>query len=344
MTIGAWRLPPTVLPDGQREDWWIGEGRLTREPIAGAEQLPGRFALPGLVDAHAHTSVGPDMQPDTLEGTVARIAGLRDAGVLVVRDVGSPKSLTLRIVPDAGMPTFVAAGRWHAPAGRFYPDFHDPVEPEQLMDAAIAEIRGGARWVKVIADYREPVLSYDAELLGRLVQAVHAAGARVAAHTQWPVVRDVVAAGVDSIEHGCLLDRETLEVMAIRGIAWTPTLNVFESSLARDLPDAQRSRYEAYRDNYRAMLPIAAAAGVTILAGTDTAGTVVDEVRRLIEFGLSPVRALRAASTDARGFLGLESLSEGTAADVVTYDADPRDDPKVLARPAAIVLHGTRIR
>jgi imidazolonepropionase-like amidohydrolase len=91
------------------------------------------------------------------------------------------------------------------------------------------------------------------------------------------------------------------------------------------------------------MLPRAADRGATILAGTDTAGSVVDEIRHLVAFGLTPTRALEAATTDARAFLGLPSLEVGGPADVVTFDDDPRDDPDVLAHPAAVVQDGIRI-
>jgi imidazolonepropionase-like amidohydrolase len=54
--------------------------------------------------------------------------------------------------------------------------------------------------------------------------------------------------------------------------------------------------------------------------------------------------ALRAASTAAREFLGRPGLDDGAPADVVTYDADPRDDPAVIGRPAAILRAGVRVR
>jgi imidazolonepropionase-like amidohydrolase len=91
------------------------------------------------------------------------------------------------------------------------------------------------------------------------------------------------------------------------------------------------------------MIPLAARLGVALLAGTDTVGTVVDEVRQLVDYGLEPVDALRAASTAARAFLGEPGLDDGAAADLVTFDDDPRDDPGVLARPAAVVLNGRRV-
>lgn len=61
------------------------------------------------------------------------------------------------------------------------------------------------------------------------------------------------------------------------------------------------------------------------------------------QFGLMPVGALRAVKTDARAFFGAASIEAGGPADVVTFEQDPRDDPAVLSRPAAVVLRGIRI-
>ena len=94
----------------------------------------------------------------------------------------------------------------------------------------------------------------------------------------------------------------------------------------------------------RTLLPVAVRLGVTVMTGTDVAGTVADEVSLLAQFGLPPVEALRAATTAARAFLGAPTLEAGARGDVVTYDADPRDDPTVLAHPRAIVLNGQRVR
>ena len=339
-----WRLPPMLLPDGEQRDLWIDGGRLAAVPADGAEVLPGRFALPGLVDAHAHVAIGPGLQP--LDAASARDAllRLREQGILLVRDVGAPRSVTLRIAPDPSLPHLIAAGRWLAPSDRFFAALHEPVAPEGLVEAALGEVSRGARWVKVITDWMTPELSYDAALLRSLVDAVHAAGARVAAHTTWPTVREVVSAGVDSVEHGCGLDAGTVALMAARGIAWTPTLTALLEPLPADASRERRDRRERLLGNDRAMLAEAVTSGVTILAGTDCAGTLTDEVRNLVAFGLTPVRALRAATTDARAFLGLPSLVDGGPADVVTFEGDPRDDPEVLAYPASVVLGGVRVR
>lgn len=96
----------------------------------------------------------------------------------------------------------------------------------------------------------------------------------------------------------------------------------------------------------RAAVPTAERLGVTVLAGTDMLGhgDLAGEVVALVELGLSPVAALDAAPGAARRYLGLPGLEPGQPAELVTYDADPRDDPAVLADPVAVVHAGRRIR
>ncbi|MGH2465325.1 MAG: amidohydrolase family protein [Candidatus Limnocylindrales bacterium] len=337
-----WRLPSTFLPDGDERDLWVDKGRFSTNPVDGAEMLPGRFVLPGLVDAHAHVALAND-QPVGAPEALLGLHAMARAGVLLVRDVGAPGSVTLDIALDSMSPEFLPAGRWLAPAGRFFEAYHEPVPADALITAALAEVARGARWIKVVADWDTHELSYDPALLRDLIRAVHAAGARITAHIQWTRVGEVVAAGIDSIEHGCLIDDATIEVMAANGVAWTPTLTAFNQPLPEDAPAKRRARVAQVLDNYRRQIPQAAARGVTILAGTDTAGTVVDEIRQLIAYGLGPVQALRAASTNARRFLGLPSFEADGPGDLTTYTDDPREDPEVLARPVAVLRHGIRI-
>lgn len=344
MSSERWRLPPILLPDGEPTELWVVDGRLTRTPPGVAEPLPGRFALPGLVDAHAHVAVGRDRARLDVDAASAALGRLSGEGILAVRDLGAPGGVTLRITPELEHPRFQAAGRWLAPAGRFYEQLHEPVAPDELLASARAEVATGARWVKLIADWTDEALSYDGLLLRQVVELAHAAGARVAAHVQGPAVGEVVAAGVDSVEHGCGLDPITLDAMVARGVAWTPTLTALSTPFPPDVPAERRERQQGWLENVRGLLAPAAARGVTILAGTDIVGSVVDEVRHLIRFGLEPVDALRAASTTARAFLGLPGLEEGAPADVVTFAADPRLHPDALAEPAAIILRGRRLR
>lgn len=82
--------------------------------------------------------------------------------------------------------------------------------------------------------------------------------------------------------------------------------------------------------------------GVPVLTGSDVVGSVPREVALLAECGLDPTDALRAATTAALHFLGPDAADAPPS--VVTYPQDPRNDPEVLARPAAIVMGGVRVR
>ena len=339
-----WALPSTVLPDGDERELWVVDGRITSRAPAAAESLPGRFTLPGLVDAHSHVSLGRDHSPLDLAGTSEVLRRLPETGVLAVRDVGSPGDLVLDLVPDAAHPLVQAAGQWLAPEDRYYARLHRPVAPDDLVAAALAQVRAGARWIKVVADWTEGELSYERSLLEQLVKAAHEVGARVAAHTQGPDIRQIIAAGVDSVEHGCGLGSDDLEAMALAGVAWTPTLAALAGPMPKDASPERIARRQGWLDNSRALLAPAAEQGVTILAGTDTAGPITDEIALLVDFGLTPTQALQAATTDARAFLDLPALTDGAVADVLTFEADPREHPEALANPAAVVLRGTRIR
>jgi imidazolonepropionase-like amidohydrolase len=346
-----------VLPDGDLVDAGITEqGQWTWRPPAAAEDLPGRFVLPGLVDAHCHLSVGQTGSgaPVALEpeAAAANLRNAHRAGVTAIRDTGSPGSLTLRVLATGAGTGLQACGRFLAPQGRYYPGLHVPVPPEQLVPAALAEIHNGATWIKVIADFPflgpgeespAPSPTYPLDDIRRLVEAVHGAGARVAAHSTTGYVTELIAAGIDSVEHGTALDEAGVESLAARGGAWTPTLCATTGPRDGETPARQRARLEL-RERLRYLLPKAAQCGLTIMTGTDVVGSIPREVALLAELGLPPDAALAAASTSARRYLGFTSLREGEPADLVTYGADPRGDPAVLGQPTAIFMVGTRIR
>ena len=240
-----------------------------------------------------------------------------------------------------------AAGRFLAPAGRYFPRMHAPAAPEDLADAVRAEVAAGAAWVKIIGDFPAwgddgPVpgsnaATYDLGTLRRAVDAAHAAGARVAVHSNLPDA-GLVGIGADSIEHGRSLGPAELDALGARGGAWTPTLCAMLSGRGSGDPQA-RARAAELSERLRGTLPYAAARGVRVLAGTDIVGTIAGEVALLAAHGLSAGQAMAAAGSAARDFLGIHP--DG---DIVTYHADPREDPAVLASPAAVVVRGLRVR
>ncbi len=187
------------------------------------------YTLPGgLVDAHFHAALDFEDRGLPRERLIElNLAALQRAGVLAARDVGQP--------PDAPWleqgGRLVAARTLLAPPGRYFPGLSEPTPPERLVDTAVAQVRAGARWVKVIADFPGPdgnwfaaPATYPPDTLRAMADAVHAEGGRVAAHTTGTAAADAVLAGADTIEHGATLDEASIEEMARRGTAWVPTL------------------------------------------------------------------------------------------------------------------------
>ena len=158
------------------------------------------------------------------------------------------------------------------------------------------------------------------------------------------IVGDVLATGLDSVEHANWATEADVAEMARRGTAWTPTLTTVlghVEPIAAHVPPA--GELLALQ---RRTLPLAAGLGVTLLAGTDEEphGSLAGEVAALVRFGVPPAAALAAATTGARRFLGLPGLEEGAPADLVTFAGDPRADPGVLAAPVAVLAGGRRVR
>jgi hypothetical protein len=213
-----------------------------------------------------------------------------------------------------------------------------------------AALPGGRRggWVKLIGDWpgTDPL---PLDVMTATADAVHAVGGRLAVHCQHEQsCYAAVFGGADSIEHGQYLGLDLIDEMVARKTTWVPTLAVMQESLARlhtlD-PTPDRLRSIASREAMPAIIAAAAEAGVTILAGTDSAAlTIIDEIKALLGTGMPAPKALGAASWTARSFLGLPSLTEGAPADAVIYAENPLLNPATLAHPTRVILRGTVVR
>jgi imidazolonepropionase-like amidohydrolase len=355
---GPWHLAAVRLPDGaEPEECWIVDGQISDTPAPGAHDLPGGWFLPGgLVDAHAHLTMnfnGFALHDGSDDLIAANLAAQRAAGVLALRDAGI--AWAGRPKPECTHgPRLQSAGRLLAPPGRGYPQICHWVEAGQLVQVALEELRRGATWVKIMADFPGPdgnwfaaPPNYPPGVLRTLVQAVHAAGGRVMAHSTGLAAADLVAAQVDSIEHGMQLDRELLEAMAQHGIAWTLTMATalkHVGALAA-LNNPVGALVRAQLDRIRELLPLAVELGVPLLAGTDELphGALGQELTVLHEYGLSPRDTIAIASTNARMWLGLPDFVPGAPGDLVTFASDPRANLAVLSQPAAVVFNGRRV-
>jgi imidazolonepropionase-like amidohydrolase len=341
-----WHVRAVPLPGGgEPVDLWVADGRLSREPVDGADDLPGAFVAPGLVDAHVHLTFQTRPRLGLLgdELVAAHLAQHRRAGVLAVRDAGS--------LPGARLPAgVIGCGPFLAPPDFFIAHLYEGTPPEGAVAAARERVRAGWPWVKVVGDFPAgefnplaPQVGYPAELVARIAGAVHEEGGRLALHVMGPFVREAVTLGVDSIEHGTWADAATVREMAARGVAWTPTLTTVLHHLE---PVADRvPPVRELLDLHARSLVLAAELGVTLLTGTDEQehGSAAAEAAALVRYGVPAPAAVAAATTGARAYFGLPGLEPGAPADLVTFDRDPREDIAVLATPAAVVAGGQRV-
>lgn len=320
----------------------------------------GRFwAIPGLADCHAHLAgdTRADLgRPGRLDQVRVRAFSQLAAGVFVVLDKGWSDDVVMSLLDDPleGRPYLRVAGRRIiATAGGYYPGFCQEVDPAELP-AAVAAAASPGGWVKIIGDWPRPgrgaVANFPEEALAAAVAAAHRAGVKVAVHSFAPDVPGAaVRAGVDSVEHGLYMTPADLAVLGGYGGAWVPTIACVRSVLDSLAPGSSGATLlGAGLEQLRRVLPMAGAAGATVLAGTDLAlphGGVAEEARLLSEWGLGDEAAFQAVTSNAYRYLEIEhSFVPGALADVVFVEADPRSDITTLGHPAAVVRAGRVLR
>ena len=349
------RFRGPVLPDGEPRDLYVVDGRITLEQQAGAETAAEGWIVPGLVDAHCH--IGLDAHGAVDEATTEEQAVAdRESGALLLRDCGSPADT--RWVQDRDdLPRLIRCGRHLARTRRYIRDYAHEVEPADLPAHVAQEAQAGDGWVKLVGDWisREEgdlAPSFPAETFATAIATAHEHGARVTAHCFGEtVLPELIAAGIDCIEHGTGLTTDLVDEMAARGTALVPTAVQLDNF--PEYAEAGRARFPAYADHMldlharrRETIMAAYDAGVAIFAGTDAGGVlphggIADEVAELASYGMPADYALGAASWRARAWLGWNAeLDEGAPADFVVYPRDPRTDLSVLREPAAVVLRG----
>jgi imidazolonepropionase-like amidohydrolase len=353
----ALHLRVVVLPDGDERDLWVDEqGALSIEAVPGADTVATTgFALPGLVDAHCH--VGLDAHGGVDEAEQERqILTDRDAGALLLRDAGAPVD-THWIDDRDDLPRLVRAGRHIARAKRYIRNYGEEIEPDGLVAEVERQAARGDGWVKLVGDWIDRDVGdlapcWPADVAGLAIARAHELGVRVTAHCFGEQsVAELVAAGIDCIEHGTGVSDDVIASMADRGTALVPTRVQLDNFPA--YAEQAEGKFPAYaahvRDLHRrcdATLRAAYEAGVPVYTGTDAGGVlphglIAREVLALHEqMGMPVGAALASASWGARDWLGRPGLEPGSPADLVVYDLDPREDLRALAHPRLVVLRG----
>ena len=364
-------LRGVVLPDEQVRDLWVADGLISSEPVAGATTItpagtasePSAWIVPGLVDLHCHVGLAAHGAVGDDEAQRQALAD-RDAGVLLLRDAGSPAD-TRWMDERTDLPRIVRAGRHIARTRRYIRNYGHEIEPEQLAEYVAAEAVRGDGWVKLVGDWIDRDTGdlgpcWPRWALDQAIATAHEHGARVTAHVFGEdALGDLVAAGIDCIEHATGLsdvdDGRLVDEMARRGVAIVPTLvNIdnFEQFAA-----AGEAKFPGYAEHMRRLqagsrrnVAEAFEAGVPVYAGTDAGGVLphgllAHEVVRLAEAGMPAASAVAAGSWEARRFLlgdppGGDFVAAGTSAGLVVLADDPRRSPRTLTDPLVVVLRG----
>ncbi len=384
---GPPRRDMAILVKGDRIEAIDTQKGLARPEGARDLDLSGRTVLPGFIDCHDHLTFLVDRPvlrttaDEAILGTVNALATLR-AGFTTVRNVGDSDgtSVALRRAVDLGLiegPRILTAREiititgGHADSlNAFRPGLeiagHGGIEsgvcnsPDECRAAVRYQVKYGADLIKIAAT--GGVLSSGDELGARqfsddelraIIGEAHALGRKVAAHAHGTAgIKAAVLAGIDSIEHGSILDDEAIKMMREHGTYLVPTLmageSVYTSAKNGRLPDYSIAKGLAVWPMMQQSFRKAHAAGVKIAFGTDSAvtphGQNAHEFELMVQFGMTPMEAIVAATRSAADLLGrskdLGTLEPGKYADLVAFEGDPTKDVVILKKPAAVVQGG----
>jgi imidazolonepropionase-like amidohydrolase len=346
--------------------------------------LPGATLTPGLVEGLSHVLLHPYNETTWNDQVAHEALALRTAravnhlratlmaGFTLVRDLGTEGAgyadVGLKQAVDQGIipgPRMLVSTRAIVARGSYGPKGYAPEwdvpqgaeevdGPDSMAHVVRSQLGHGADWIKFYADYRwgphpgaHPTFTADDLALG--VKIAHMSGALVAAHSSTPDgMRNAVLAGVDTIEHGDAGTPEVFRLMAEKNVALCPTLAAGDAT----------TQYAGWKKGEqpeppsiarkRASFKAALEAGVTIISGSDvgvfTHGDNARELELMVNYGMTPADAMKAATSAAARVLRMENqigaLKPGLYADIVGWDGDPTTDIAALRRVRFVMKNG----
>jgi imidazolonepropionase-like amidohydrolase len=358
-----------VVEDG-RIDGIVPETALPGDaPDLRRIDLAGCTLLPGLIDLHVHMGFGA-ARP-THDATVALSAArnLRvalHAGITTVRDVATVHAVSVAVRDAVAAGDVLGARAFVCGRGICMTGGHgsEPPAPPGLVreadgvddcrKAVREQIKDGADFIKVLTNGPLNVVEFTQAEMDALVDEAHRCGRRVACHASiLGATQMAVRAGVDTVEHGDDLDRETCRQMRERGIMLVPTLLVNRLIMDRweemkHLPMMRAIPIRARQS--RASFQMALAEGVPMGAGSDIFSAMgrfemlPEEIATMVEFGMAPMDALVAATRGGAEGLGLAdrlgTIERGKIADVMAVEGDPVQDIHALGCVRFVMKEG----
>jgi imidazolonepropionase-like amidohydrolase len=361
--------------------------RVATEAPAGATiiDLSRYTVVPGLIDSHAHLLGNPKDQSSTsglrTSSPQAAIWGVHnvriwlDHGFTALRDAGESDigygQLALRNSIERGLivgPRIVSAGNFvsltggHGDPDVLAPDkaLSRPVNIADTVDQVAVTVRRdikyGADWIKLMAtggvmdpisDYTVQELSQDQ--MAKAVEVAHRAGKKVMAHAEGAEgIKAAVRAGVDSIEHGTVLDEEGAKLMEQHGTWLVPTLYCFqhdmETGLSQGRDPASYAKGVAIIKEQGPAFKRALNHHLKIAYGLDDDPDFVSkEFGALVRGGMTPIEALKAATINGAELMGrndIGTIEAGKFADIVAVDGDPLSDITVMEKVVFVMKGG----
>jgi len=383
---GELRANQAIVIEGDKIAEIAPSGEVTAAAGDTTIDLPDATLLPGLIDMHTHLTF--DLNSLGYQGlsiSTAREAlhGARnarrtlEAGFTTVRNLGAKDyaDIALRDAINDGDvigPRMVASGPalgitgGHCDENLLPPAFHfqgdgvaDGVEGVQHKVREV--IKYGADVIKicatggVLSKGDDPNASqYTLEEMKAIVADAHRLGRKVAAHAHGAEgIRWASEAGVDSVEHGHLMDDAAIATLKKNGTYLVPTLFLTEYMQQNmehsDVPEFSRQKMRWIAAAAQQNVKKAFDAGVKVAFGTDAAvyphGLNAGEFHVYVKLGMTPLAAIQTATINASDLLGSKylvgTLEPGKWADVVAVDGDPTKDVTILEHVKFVMKGGS---